>query len=109
MITKGSMTPVEFDNVVTANDWKKFDQVFFDKNDDKVNLSYELNYDLNPDGGDVYFVQFNGVVRAMICIRSLNTISASGGSITFDYIIEGKESQASSSSAKYIQPEEPKL
>jgi len=105
MIADGvSMTSVEFDALVSQKDWSKFDEVFKTKNNGLADLSFKLHYTLNPTAGDVYLVQFNGLVRAIICIRSLVTSGASGGNIRFDMILEGKDIYMNNSNANLIQP-----
>jgi len=99
-----SMTSIEFDALVKAKDWTKFDQAFTSNNAGKADLSYKLHYTLNPAVGDVYLIQFNGLVRAIVCIRSILTSGASGGNIRFDMIIEGRDSYVNSNLAKLIQP-----
>jgi hypothetical protein len=103
-IYKSSLTSLEFDNVVTSKSWSTFDQTFVNANHGDEYLSYKSDYELDPSAGKVYLVQFNGLVRAIMCVRNVVSSSASGGSIKFDIIVEGHTKYAASSSAKYIMP-----
>ena len=104
MIYLSSMTSLDYDNLVAKKSWDQFDKTFSLQNGNEPNLSYKLHYDLNPDAGNVYLVQLNGLIRAIICIRGVVNSSANGGSILFDALVEGHDKYANSSSAKYIMP-----
>ncbi|HEX2955645.1 MAG TPA: hypothetical protein VHO70_02365 [Chitinispirillaceae bacterium] len=104
MINKCSLTSVEFDNLMSTATWGNFDKVFKTNNNNKEYLEYKKNYVLTPESGDVYLAQFNGIVRAIICVKTVVKTGSNGGSITYDIIVEGKDAYSNSSSAKYLQP-----
>jgi hypothetical protein len=104
MINKCSLTTVEFDNLVNTATWENFDKVFRTQNNDKEYLEYKKNYVITPESGDVYLAQFNGVVRAIICVKTVVKSGSNGASITFNIVVEGKDAYSNSSSAKYLQP-----
>jgi len=99
-----SMTTTEFDALYASKDWTKFNNTYKDKNSGNENLAFKLHYTLNPKVGDVYLLQFNGTVRAIICIRNVLTSGSSGGNIRFDMIVEGRDIYTNNSNAKLIQP-----
>lgn len=107
MIYKTSMTTTEYDNMVGLNNWDNFNDIFKENNNDDYNLSYKLGYELNPESGNVYLVQFKGLVRAIVAIRNVVSSSASGGSLKFDITVEGHDSYVNNASALNIMPAKP--
>lgn len=104
MINKCDLTSLEFDNLKNSITWALFDETFRDQNNDAEYLSYKKNYVLTPEAGEVYLAQFNGIVRAIIRVKTVVTAGTNGASITFDIIVEGRDAFSSSSGAKYLQP-----
>lgn len=107
MIYKTSMTTTEYDNMVGLNSWENFNTIFKENNSDDYNLSYKLGYELNPESGNVYLVQFEGLVRAIVVVRSVHSKFVPGGYLKFDITIEGHESYENSSNALNIMPAKP--
>ena len=99
-----SMTPNEFTTLFTAKSWDKFNDAFKANNSDEENLTYKLGYTLNPSVGDVYLLQFNGLVRAIMYVKGVVTSGASGGNIRFDLIVEGRDIYSNNSEANQLQP-----
>ena len=102
-----SMTVVDFENVAASGDWKVFDEKFKAQNNGNESLSYRLAYELGPKAGNVYLIQINGLVRGFIYVKTVTPKSASGGSIKFDLIMEGRSIYANIEMAKNIQPAMP--
>jgi len=107
MIYKSSMTTAQYDNLVGLNNWENFNSIFKENNQGDNNLTNKLGYELNPAIGNVYLIQFNGVVRAILAIRQVVPSSANGGSLKFDITIEGHESYENNSNAINIMPAKP--
>ena len=107
MLYKTAMTTAEYDNLVGLNSWDNFDDIFKENNQANANLSFKLGYELNPESGNVYLIQFDGLVRAIIAIKNVVPSSANGGSIKFDITIEGHESYENNTNAINIMPAKP--
>jgi hypothetical protein len=99
-----SLTTALFDQFQESSDWDEFDQFFKNHNNDAQNLEFKATWRLNPSAGDVLLVQFQGYVRAIICVRNVVPSSDAGGSIRFDAIVEGKEIWEKNENAKDLQP-----
>jgi hypothetical protein len=104
MIYEADMTALEFDHLADGITWGKFDDTFIAQNNGKSDLSYKLSYELNPKAGDVYLIQFDGVIRGIICIRGVVGTSLQGGSIRFDALIEAHDKYEKNKSAKNLMP-----
>lgn len=104
MINLCDLTSLQFDDLANSITWALFDQTFREQNNDNEYLSNKKNYVLTPEAGEVYLAQFNGIVRAIIRVKTVVDSGASGGSITIDIVVEGKDAYSKSSSAKYLQP-----
>jgi hypothetical protein len=105
MINKCDMTTADFDILKSTISWEKFNKAFSDNNNNDENLSYKKEYTLTPQVGEVFLTQFNGLVRAIICIRTVFS-SGTNSTIKFDMIIEGRESFLNNANASCIQPSE---
>lgn len=104
-IYKSTLLDATHFNDLTTGGWTKFDAAFKESNSGNEYLSqYKLNYELNPAVGNVYLVQFNGLVRAIICIKGIVTSGANGGNIRFDMIIEGRDIYKNNSEVNLLQP-----
>jgi hypothetical protein len=103
MIDICDMTTADFDNLKSTVSWEKFNKAFSDNNNNDESLTYKKGYVLTPQVGEVFLTQFNGLVRAIICIRTVFS-SGTNSTIKFDMIIEGRESYANSISTQYLQP-----
>lgn len=102
-----STTTDQFDALMASRDWKAFDDFFTSKNASSPNLEFKAHYRLRPTAGDVYLVQFNGLVRAVLCVRNVVPSSSTGGSIRFDIIVEGREIWENNNNARHLQPLDP--
>lgn len=98
-----SMTPTEFSELLAAKDWTKFNEAYkANNNGDEVLV--DIVWALNPKAGDVYLLQFNGLVRAIMYVKGVVTSGASGGNIRFDMIVEGRDIYSNNSEANQLQP-----
>ena len=104
IITPCSMSQSDFENLTSENSWSSFNQAFTTQNNNSANLSSGSKYVKNPAFGNVYLVQFNNLIRAIICLKSVISTSPYGGSLTLSALIEGKSSYESLAGAKYIMP-----
>lgn len=104
MIHSTDLTSIQYDNLVSSASWDEFDRVFRLENSDDADLDYDLHYELGVNAGEVYLLQFNGLVRAIICFRTVVPAGVNGASVTFDIIVEGRDIYSNSTSAKYLQP-----
>jgi len=99
-----STTVDQFETLFSNPDWKAFDSFFTSKNANSANLAFKPTWRLRPAAGNVYLIQFNGMVRAIMCVRNVVPSSANGGSIRFDIIVEGREIWENNNNAKHLQP-----
>ncbi len=105
MIYKVSkMTAVDFSKLAASKDWAQFDAAFRNDNTGEEFLSYRLSYSLTPSAGEVYLLQFNGVVRAIMCAKSYVTKADGSSAYAFDLLVESREENAGLDLAKYLQP-----
>jgi hypothetical protein len=103
LIYKCDMTTANFDNLKNSVSWENFNNTFKQNNNNDENLSYKKGYILTPQVGEVYLTQFNGLVRAIICVRTVFS-SGTNSTLKFDMIIEGRESFINNANASCIQP-----
>ncbi|MGI6048003.1 MAG: hypothetical protein ACOYEG_08365 [Petrimonas sp.] len=104
MIYKTSkMTAADFSKLTSSKDWAQFDAAFRDNNGGNEYMNH-LSYALTPSAGNVYLLQFNGVVRAIMCAKSYVVKGDGSSAFTFDIIVESRETNAGLNSAKYLQP-----
>jgi hypothetical protein len=102
--TINKMTLAEFNTLSASGDWSSFESAFKLYNGGESDLSYVANYVLGPGNGDIYLIQLNNSVRAIIYIKNVVPSSANGGSIKFDIIIEGSDAYAKNPDAEPLQP-----
>ena len=99
-----SMTSTDFNTLLGTLSWSAFDEAFQKSNNHGANLAYEISYILGPKSGSVYLLQINGLVRALISVKTVVPFGGSGGNIRFDMIVEGRSIYVENSSANLIQP-----
>lgn len=97
------MTAADFAKLASSKDWAQFDTAFRNNNGGEEYLN-ELSYALTPTAGNVYLVQFNGLVRAIMCAKSYVPKADGSTAYTFDIIVESREENAGLDLAKYLQP-----
>ncbi len=98
------MTANDFNNIIASKDWAVFDLNFKKNNGDEEKLSYKLAYELEPQGGDIFLLQFNGLVRAILYVKSYVKKADNSTALTFDIIIESRASYTQFDMAKNLQP-----
>lgn len=104
MIYKTSkMTAADFSKLATSKDWAQFDAAYRNDNGGKEFLN-SLSYQLTPTAGNVYLLQFNGVIRAIMCAKNYVAKQDGSSAYTFDIIVESREENAGLNLAKYLQP-----
>ena len=96
------MSNAEFETLATGNDWTAFDSKFKEYNGGDPNL-FSITYAI-PNLGDVYLVQLNSSVRAFVYVKNIVPVSANGGSIKFDIVIEGSKAFSTNDNANKLQP-----
>ncbi|WP_455095531.1 hypothetical protein [Prevotella koreensis] len=93
----------DFQALANSRDYKAFAIAFAKANRGKENLKHVSNNIYDPKVGTCYLVQFNGLVRSFILIKSV--VNGKKGSITFDMIVESRVKNKDLELAKYIQPD----
>ena len=105
MIYKVSaISAAEFNNLSASKDWNAFDAYFKKANGGEEFLSYRLHYDLEPTAGNIYLLQFNGLVRAILYAKSYVKKADASTAFTFDMVVESREANAKLDLAKNLQP-----
>ena len=105
MIYKVSdITAADFNNLVSSKNWTLFDTYFKKCNGDQEYLGYKLHYDLTPTAGNIYLLQFNKLVRAIMYAKSYVAKADGSSAYTFDIVVESRSENANLDLAKYLQP-----
>ncbi len=97
------MKPAEFNELITNPTWDKFAAKYKACNSGSLDLDFVNNY-VFPANGDIYLVQLNNTVRAIVYVKSVVTSGNNGGSLKCDIIIEGSDENTGNSNAQNIQP-----
>lgn len=101
-----TLTIQEFSDLASLRDPKNFDALYrANNNNTGKEFISGLTYALNPKSGESYLLNFNGLIRAIMWVRSASI--GAGGSITFDLIVEGRQSYNRFDQTKHLQPDEP--
>ncbi|NLO71482.1 MAG: hypothetical protein GX102_11215 [Porphyromonadaceae bacterium] len=104
-ITK-TLTIQEFADLASLRDPKNFDALYrANNNNTGKEFISGLTYTLNPKSGQTYLLDFNGLIRAIMWVK--NASIGAGGSITFDLIVESRESYNRFDQTKHLQPDDP--
>lgn len=99
-----NISAADFSSLVSSKDWATFDTYFKKCNGGQELLSFKLNYDLEPTAGNLYLLQFNGLVRAIMYAKSYVKKADGSTAFTFDIVIESREFNAKLDLAKNLQP-----
>lgn len=99
-----AFTTKHFDDLAKAKSPEIFDRMFRDYNGGKEFIhSSTFSYALDPQEGEIFLVQFNGLVRGFLRLNKV--VSKNDGIISFDLIVESRESYSKKRETMYIQPE----
>ena len=96
---------VWFNEVAKSGDPNAFDAAFKEENNGKEKIGNGSAYVISFKPGDVFLLQFNGTVRAILLVKTV--VSEQLGTFIFDLLVEGREEFTDIDLAQALQPDKP--
>lgn len=105
LVNTEKINAADFNEIAKSNDPAVFDKAFRKCNGNSENIGYGSKCERMMKTGQIYLLQFNNLVRAIMLAKSVK--DGKEATLSFDMIVEGREKFNDVDLARYLQPDEP--